>query len=48
VLRALRKVRRESARTPAADAALVMAMNAVRKLDIPHLEWDDDESEIVH
>jgi hypothetical protein len=48
VLRALRSLYRDGARNPSARAALASAMRAVRNLDIPHLEWDDEEGEIVH
>lgn len=51
VLRALRQVRQQlrAARGgPKADAALVAAMNAVRGLDIPHLELDSAEDEVIH
>jgi hypothetical protein len=50
VLRALRKVRRdlrgESCR--AALAALDAAMDAVKGLELPHLEWEDDVDHVVH
>jgi len=44
VLRALRAVRRQlrGARRRSADAALAMAIHAVRTLELPHLETDDD------
>jgi hypothetical protein len=51
VLRALRQVRAElraagcSARV---DAALVRGLNAVRGLDLPHLEVEDTEGQVVH
>ena len=51
VLRALRQVRKDlrAARHGAkGDAAIVAAMNAVRDLDIPHLEWEPDEDAVVH
>ena len=51
VLRALRQVRKDlrTARQGAkCDAAIVAAMNAIRDLDIPHLEWDSDEDAVVH
>ena len=51
VLRALRQVRedlrrREGARQ--ADEALVLALNAVRALEIPHLEPEDEDDQVVH
>ena len=51
VLRALRHVRKElrAARSGSrADAAIVAAMNAIRSLDIPHLELEPVEGEIIH
>jgi hypothetical protein len=52
VLRALRQIRRELQATRAAeqcDNAIVAAMNAIRGLDIPHLEIDDvDDDVVVH
>ena len=46
VLRALRATRqqlRRSKRDPSAAHALDLAIQAVRSLDIPHLETEDDE-----
>jgi hypothetical protein len=52
VLRALRQLRRElraSARGRNADAALARALNAVKTLDIPHLEsFEDEDDQVVH
>jgi hypothetical protein len=53
VLRALRRVRenlREKGRSRAADDALVLALNTIRSLEIPHLESPDDNAggEVVH
>jgi hypothetical protein len=51
VLRVLRQVRRDLRATRdagKAEEALVRALNAVRALDIPHLELFDDTDEIVH
>ncbi len=53
VLRRLRELRREcrAARGGAkVDAALAQAIKAVRSLDVPHLEFDDDTPDdvIVH
>jgi hypothetical protein len=51
VLRALRQVRedlqkREGARQ--ADEALVLALDAVRALEIPHLEPEEEDDQVVH
>jgi hypothetical protein len=51
VLRALRQVRREmrDARAGAkCDAALAAALNVIRELDIPHLELEPAEDEVIH
>jgi len=49
VLRALREVKRQCrGRGKAANEAIALALSAVRTLDIPHLEWEDEESEVVH
>jgi hypothetical protein len=51
VLRALRQARlelRRASRTRTADEALVMALKAVTALDIPHLEVEDEETQVVH
>jgi len=50
VLRALRAARKTVRRRSRADEALAMAINAVRDLEIPHLERLDDtvDGEIVH
>jgi hypothetical protein len=49
VLRALRQLRRElrGADRPAAEAVSA-ALHAIRTLDIPHLEIEDDTDEVVH
>lgn len=51
VLRALRQVR-ENLRTmngTSVEEALVLALRAVRSLEIPHLEPEDDEDDhVVH
>jgi hypothetical protein len=41
-LRATRKQLRQSKRGGRADHALALAINAVRSLDIPHLEREDE------
>ena len=50
VLRALRQVRndlrKEDCRT--AREAVDLALRAVKALEIPHLEWEDDSEQIVH
>ena len=49
VLRALRKVRKELRHTDRRSCdALDRALAAVKALEIPHLEWEDDGYEIVH
>jgi hypothetical protein len=51
VLRALRQVRKDlraARQGTKCDAALVTAMNAIRDLDIPHLEWEPDEDAVIH
>jgi len=51
VLRALRRARRElrgKKRGTGADEALALALKAVAALDIPHLEFEDEGSEMVH
>jgi hypothetical protein len=50
VLRALRQVKRDlragTCRTP--DAAVALALEAVKSLEIPHLEWEDETGHVVH
>jgi hypothetical protein len=51
VLRALRQVKQDlrTGDCVTAQGAMVLVLQAVKALDIPHLEWDDDESdEVVH
>jgi len=50
VLRALRQVREDLRKegVPQADEALVLALNAVRALEIPHLEPEDEDDQVVH
>lgn len=51
VLRALRQVRedlRAQNRGGHADEAVALALRAVRALEIPHLEPDEDEDQVVH
>jgi hypothetical protein len=53
VLRALRDSRRrlrQSSSSRAAESTLALAIEAVRRLDIPHLEPDDEvmEGEAIH
>lgn len=49
VLRALRQVRQDVRRGDcrSAEDALRRAMDAIREMDVPHLEWED-EHQIVH
>lgn len=51
VLRILRQVRQELRGTrkgDKCDQALLAALNAVRQLDIPHLEIEEEEDQVVH
>jgi hypothetical protein len=52
VLRALRQVQKDlraSNRSGKVDAALLAALDAVRALDLPHLEpFEQDENEVIH
>jgi hypothetical protein len=51
VLRALRQVRQELRAKRGGekcDGAILAAMNAIRALDIPHLEFEADEDVVVH
>jgi len=51
ILRLLRQVR-EDMRTARAggkvDAALLNVLNSVRALDIPHLDQEEPEDEVIH
>ena len=50
VLRALRKIRREARLSSGAaeiDAVVASAQSAVRALDIPHIESDDEDEDLV-
>jgi hypothetical protein len=50
VLRALRQVRLDvrGGNCRSAEAALELVLQAVRSLEIPHLEWEDDTNQVVH
>jgi hypothetical protein len=51
VLRALRRTRtdlRRAGRGNAADEALVLALQAVARLELPHLEPEEPEDQVVH
>jgi hypothetical protein len=51
VLRALRQVQRELRASRAGakcDRAIAAALNAVRDLDIPHLEFEPEDDVVVH
>jgi hypothetical protein len=50
VLRALRQVKKDLRKKDAASAqrALDLALEAVKALEIPHLEWEDEGAEVVH
>jgi hypothetical protein len=49
-LRATRKNLRRRGRAPRAEAALTLAIEAVRNLEIPHIEFEDEApgNELVH
>ena len=50
VLRELRRVRKDlrSKKCSTPEGALELALQAVKALEVPHLEWDDDPGPIVH
>jgi len=51
VLRALRQVREDLQNKDGvrhADEALALALDAVRALEIPHLEPEDEDDHVVH
>jgi hypothetical protein len=50
VLRALRQVRKDlpKGHRCTAHEALEMAMQAIKSLEIPHLEWEDESDQEVH
>ena len=50
VLRALRQVRKElrGADCRSAPEVLDRALEAIRSLEIPHLEWEDTTDQVVH
>jgi hypothetical protein len=49
VIRILRELRKDMRKSRAADQALAVALNAVKRLDIPHLEVEDEEGgHLVH
>ena len=51
VLRALKQLRKDlqDGRSISVDAALVSAMESVRRLEIPHLEpFEDEVDQVVH
>jgi len=50
VLRALRHLRKELRRKgqPSDDQTIALALKAIKALDIPHLDYIDEETEIVH
>jgi hypothetical protein len=50
VLRLLRQMRKdlEQVAGASADEALDQALQAIRTMDIPHLEWEDTSGEVVH
>jgi hypothetical protein len=50
VLRALRQVRKDLRKGDrrTAHEALELALRAVKELEIPHLEWEDETDQVVH
>jgi hypothetical protein len=51
VLRALRQIREDLQNKEGvrhADEALALALDAVRALEIPHLEPEDEDDQVVH
>jgi len=50
VLRALRQLQKElrDGRRPSPDATIAMALEAIRNLDIPHIEFVEPEDEVIH
>jgi hypothetical protein len=53
VLRALRRLRTDLGRAPSgrhAEQALSVALHAIRHLELPHLEYDDEDVDtgVVH
>lgn len=50
VLRALRQVRKDvqRGRCRSAEEAVERALTAIKEMEIPHLEWEDETGQIVH
>ena len=49
VLRALRQLRKDLRKNRCtADAALDLALDKIKRLDIPHLEVIDEATEMIH
>ena len=50
ILRTLRQIRQQvrAAGRPDCDRAIELALHAVRELDVPHLDLEDLEDEIIH
>ena len=50
VLRLLRQMRKDLEHTDggSAEEAIEDALQAIRTLDIPHLEWEDISGEVIH
>jgi hypothetical protein len=50
VLRTLRQVRKDVKRggCRSVDEALRRALEAIKEMEIPHLEWEDDSDQVVH
>ena len=50
VLRALRHVREDlrAGKCSTPEGALELALEAVKSLEIPHLEWEEEGGQVVH
>jgi hypothetical protein len=51
ILRTLRQLRanlRATDRRPGADDALTLALETVRALEIPHLDFEEEDTGVVH
>jgi len=50
VLRLLRQMRKDLEHTDggSAEEAIEDALQAIRTMDIPHLEWEDVSGEVIH
>lgn len=51
VLRALRQIRKDLRHRPgrtSADDVIELALRSVMSLDLPHLEYEEDENPVIH